>query len=351
MHSSDITIQPMPCAQPNTRSALREPGHEPDGQQRQVDRRVGEREVLELLEGHRRPRAAPPSAAAAASASAGHAAGSAGHQAWRVVLVVARHLGAGRAARPGRRAWPSGWAGRRAPPRRGAPGTTDHSSSSSRASATTGSSPTSTAPPAPSAQRPAQVATHAARRPASQRPSALRTAHRTDSAPSASSRDEPQRPAHRLQLDRRARRPPVSKPASRAARPSCVGDPRSCKREQRRVGGGGQVGPRLVAVLAPARRDLVGPPGPAGEDSRLEIHGLSVVRRRVRFSAMSVDASAKNMQAVCKAKEQHDKTLPVGRHRHRGAHELVRHRADGLGGGRRDLRARRRRRRARSPPA
>ena len=28
--------------------------------------------------------------------------------------------------------------------------------------------------------------------------------------------------------------------------------------------------------------------------------------------AMSLDASAKNMQAVCKAKEQHDKTCPWG---------------------------------------
>ena len=27
---------------------------------------------------------------------------------------------------------------------------------------------------------------------------------------------------------------------------------------------------------------------------------------------MSIDASAKNMQAVCKAKEQHDKTCPWG---------------------------------------
>src|SRR5919201_5274772 len=50
-----------------------------------------------------------------------------------------------------------------------------HSSCSSRESVSAGLSPRSTAPPAPSAQRLAQVDTQAARRPASQRPSALRT--------------------------------------------------------------------------------------------------------------------------------------------------------------------------------
>ena len=80
-------------------------------------------------------------------------------------------------------------------------GVTDHSSSSSRPSVSTGSSPTSTAPPAPSAQRPAHEATHVARRPASQRPSAVaRHAQRGERRRGVVAH-EPQRPAHRLQLE------------------------------------------------------------------------------------------------------------------------------------------------------
>ena len=56
-------------------------------------------------------------------------------------------------------------------------GATAHSSCSSRTSVSAGFSPRSTAPPAPSAQRPAHEATHGARRPASQRPSAERVTH------------------------------------------------------------------------------------------------------------------------------------------------------------------------------
>ena len=53
-------------------------------------------------------------------------------------------------------------------------------------------------------------------------------------------------------------------------------------------------------------RDLVGLPGAAREDARGQ-HWFEG-----SLEAMSIDASAKNMQAVCKAKEQHDKTCPWG---------------------------------------
>ena len=79
-------------------------------------------------------------------------------------------------------------------------GSTPHSSSSSRVSVSVGSSPTSTAPPAPSAQRPAHVATQGARRPASQRPSASRTTHSAASEADASSRTSRSDQRMRLQL-------------------------------------------------------------------------------------------------------------------------------------------------------
>jgi hypothetical protein len=104
-------------------------------------------------------------------------------------------------------------------------GVTAHSSSSSRVSASTGSSPTSTLPPAPSAQRPAQVATHGARRPANQRPSASRATHRTDIEPAASSLS---RSDQRIGCSvSRSASSPASNAYSRAASPSCAGEPRS----------------------------------------------------------------------------------------------------------------------------
>ena len=105
-------------------------------------------------------------------------------------------------------------------------GATDHSSWSSRTIASTGCSPTSTAPAAPSVQRPVHDASQGARRPASQRPSASRTTHRTETLRVAAL------PTSRS--DQRAgckssRRPSsrCSKPTSRAASPSWLGEPRS----------------------------------------------------------------------------------------------------------------------------
>ena len=51
MHSSDMTIQPMPCAQPKPYFAPNTPSDR-DDQQGSVDRRVGEREVLQRAEVH-----------------------------------------------------------------------------------------------------------------------------------------------------------------------------------------------------------------------------------------------------------------------------------------------------------
>ena len=103
------------------------------------------------------------------------------------------------AAPSGSQAWPmniTSRCGRRtSASQRTRSGATDHSSSSSRVSVSTGLSPTSTAPPAPSAQRPAHDDSQGARRPASQRPSASRVTHSaaTDSDASPSTRRSAQR--------------------------------------------------------------------------------------------------------------------------------------------------------------
>ena len=99
-------------AQPKHELGARQARHEPDGEQRQVDRRVGEGEVLERAEAHARAsssgghpaqrRRRPP---------AGHGAGSAGHQACASCSWSRVDLGARRPARPGRPASPSGSAG------------------------------------------------------------------------------------------------------------------------------------------------------------------------------------------------------------------------------------------------
>src|SRR3954470_19669738 len=113
---------------------------------------------------------------AGSASSSGQSAGSGGHQAW------ASCSGSGVTSTPsGSHACPMSIARRFGRETSASTvsrsGVTDHSSSSSRPSVSTGSSPTSTAPPAPSAQRPAHEATQPARRPASQRPSAERVTH------------------------------------------------------------------------------------------------------------------------------------------------------------------------------
>ena len=100
-----------------------------------------------------------------------------------------------------------------------------------------GFSPASTAPPAPSAQRPDQVASQPARRPASQRPS-LRAhdAQRGDALRRVAA-VEPQRPADRLELEHQARRRAPRRTTRRAESPSWAGEPRSRSALDRGVGG------------------------------------------------------------------------------------------------------------------
>ena len=150
-------------------------------------------------------------------------------------------------------------------------GATDHSSSSSRASVSTGFSPTSTAPPAPSAQRPAQEASHAARRPASQRPSASRTMHRTERLSRRVAGEQPQRPARRLQLEPQAGRRRASKPTSRAASPSWLGEPRS--RSAASAASAAALGSRRRlerTSSSPGRVTCRGAPGPRASSAGLE---------------------------------------------------------------------------------
>ena len=183
-------------------------GHDPHDQQARVDRRVGEREVLERRAGSMRtrggcrPRSCSSAASAAAAVRVVRPVGRVGRPPLvRVVLVVAHAARRPRRATPGRPGTPCRRAWRSAPRPSSRSGTTPHSSSQLAASAPAGSSPASTAPPAPSAHMPAHVATQPARRPASQRPSGSRTTHSTDSAPDGAV-DQPQRPAHRCSSSR-----------------------------------------------------------------------------------------------------------------------------------------------------
>ena len=119
----------------------------------------------------------------------------------RVVLVVARDLARPARARPGRSASVMS-VGRREQrlDRRSARARPPIPPAARASSASAASSPASTAPPAPSAHTPAQLATHSARRPASQRPSWSRTTHSTRQR-AARVADQPQRPAHLLELE------------------------------------------------------------------------------------------------------------------------------------------------------
>ena len=270
MHSSDMTIQPMPCAQPKTVSAPVEPGHEPDDQQRQVDRRVGEREVLELLEASsRRLQQRGHARAASASASAGQAARVGRPPGVGVVLVVARDLGALGAARPGRSSitMPVGQADERLdrePLGRDGPLLLELARERRRPG------PRRPRPRrrrrAPSARPRSRPSRAAAGEPAARRRRAPRTAPRA--TPSASSREQPQRPAHRLQLDRE---PAAGGLEAGEPRGEAVVRRRAAvlrARRSRASAAARWLGAGLEAVLAPARRDLVRPARGRGRGCR-----------------------------------------------------------------------------------
>ena len=145
-------------------------------------------------------------------------------------------------------------------------GVTDHSSSSSRVSVSTGSSPTSTEPPAPSAQRPAHDATHGGA--AAGQPAPVGGArHAQDRQRGAGVlAHQPQRPAHRLQLELE---PAVARLVADEPRGEPVVRGRAAVLEggDRLVGRLAACGGRLVLLLAPAARHLIRLPGAAGEDA------------------------------------------------------------------------------------
>ena len=280
-----MTIQPMPCAQPKTATTSVPARTTPAQQQHEVDRRVREREVLAAVadrsasltaeqRGHPPQRAGRPRRA--------RRRGRRGHQAC-VVVLVRRASTSAPSAQPrlaDQHHQPVGQA-RPAPRPRAARARPTTPPRARASSVSTGSSPTSTAPPAPSAQRPAHVATQAARRPASQRPSASRTTHSTDSEPRGVLAHQPQRPAHRLQLELepavaglevgQPRGQPVVRRASRGP----------CERGDRLVGGRALRRGRLERLLAPAARHLVRPARGRGRGCR--------VRRTLR--PVSVDVA------------------------------------------------------------
>ena len=165
------------------------------------------------------------------------------------------------------------WGSRRSASPRTLTGATSHSSLSSRTSVLVGLSPRSTAPPAPSAQRPAQEETHGgatAGQPAAVRgPGDAEGRDRLGGVPL----DEAQRPAQRLQLDR----DPllilgvVDEPRRQAV---VAGGAPVAQSLDRRVGRVGLLGRGLEVVTAPADADSVELPGPAGEQLGYGARGL-----------------------------------------------------------------------------
>ncbi len=192
MQASDITIHSSPWARPSANvSGSGLPAAKAHTQQREVDARVRQTTSTSAARTSAARRGATGASPRARSLRqpGGHARqrlAGLGRPALdlarppreRVVLVVGHDLRRRpRPATPGRRTSRAGAAGAAAPrpARARAPPTTPRCSS--RTSVSAGLSPRSTAPPAPSAQRPAHEETHGARRPASQRPSAARVTH------------------------------------------------------------------------------------------------------------------------------------------------------------------------------
>ena len=239
--SSTIAIQPSPWAESEDHLALRQAGHEPDDQQARVDRRVGEREPLEHGQREARRRAGGSPARRSCRRPVEHPRHPPQHLVGLVGPLRRRRPATRRDRRARGRASTSAPDGTQACPTnitiwwgsstsaspRTRSGSTDHSSRSSRASVSTGFSSSSTEPPAPSAQRPGHVASHAARRPASQRPSPSRTTHSaaTERLASPSTRRSAQRAGWRSRTS--SPPSPCWWPTSRAATPSWLGEPRS----------------------------------------------------------------------------------------------------------------------------
>ena len=192
-----------------------------------------------------------------------------------VVLVVGSHDGAGGQPRQADQQHDLARAAPRAPRRSGAPAAPTTPPRARGSCVSAGFSSTSTAPPAPSAQRPAHEASQAARRPASQRPSAAeRTTHSTARLCAALLGDEAQRPARGLQLEREAsvgglvagqarREPVVARGAPRGAARRAP-----CRRRAVVLGCG------LERVGAPGDLDLIRIPGTTSQQAGGDRHML-----------------------------------------------------------------------------
>ena len=168
-------------------------------------------------------------------------------------------------------------------------GATDHSSSSSRASVSTGSSPTSTAPPAPSAQRPAHEATQRRAGRRASGPSASRTTHSAETR-ARSPRRSTSRSDQRIGCSSSSSPPSCgSKPASRAASPSCARRAALAQRGDRRVGRRGRVGRAArTAPRASAASTCSGDQGPRARDAGWRTWGEGTSRggRRLRSQGL-----------------------------------------------------------------
>ena len=210
----------------------------------------------------------------------------------RVVLGVARDLGARAAATPGRSASPSGWAGRRAPrPARARARPTTPRRARARAS-----------PSGPRRPRPRRRRRAPSGRPSS--PPTARAARRASGrrcrAPRTAPPATPTRPRARAAATSASaaapsagRRRSRSKPARRAASPSCDGEPRSASVGDRRVGRRGALRRGLERLVGPARRHLAGLPGSAGEDAGVQRHAtLRVMQRAQADGGASTGAGA-----------------------------------------------------------
>ena len=226
MQSSDIDDPADPVRPAEDHLGARQPGHEPDGQQRQVDRRVGEREALELLERHpRRPSScAMPAQLLVRLRRPGGGVGR--PPGVRVVLGVARDLGPVGAATPGRSASPAGSAGRRAPrppAARARPTTPPRARARARARDPRRPRPRRRRR-APSARPRSRPSPRAGRRASGRRRRAPRTAPRASPARRRRPAAAPSASAAARRSARRRR--PRSRRAGRR-QPSCDGEPRS----------------------------------------------------------------------------------------------------------------------------
>ena len=305
MQTSDITIQITPWASPSTNvSRLRVAEHERAHQQRQVDGGVGERRRLEAAEGDDALTTAADSSAASPPERLigllGPALGIGRPPGELVVLGVRRDHGAvGQPGHPDQHRDPVGQPDQRLDAS-AAPGPPTIPRCSSRASVSAGFSPTSTDPPAPSAQRSAQVASQA-RAPAGQ-PAAVGGADHAQRRQALHRvvGQQSQRPPGRLALERQA---PVRgvEAAQPGRQPVVAGRAPPAQLGQRAVGLPRRPRRRLERLVAPGdldvRRAATGR-GPGCRARRPSLH-------RTRAAAGGARPARRDRLARCTARRKH----------------------------------------------